>query len=61
MSPKASIEVAVQEKHQKIYSLSDQGFSLVEISKMLDMFKGEVELILNLRLVFKKDTSYVGS
>jgi len=44
-----------QEEHinQRIYTLRDQGYGIVEIARMVDKPQGEVELILNLRSVRK--------
>ena len=37
--------------HKRIYSLSDDGYNIVDISRMVNKTCGEVELILNLRKV----------
>lgn len=48
---KLQSKAKVDPLHQKIFSLRDKGFSLVDISKMVNKHQGEIELILNLRHV----------
>lgn len=43
---------------EKVYTLSDQGFNILEIAKMVSKQKGEIELILNLRKVHTKSHEY---